>query len=547
MKYWIARLGFATFVALTTSGAFASAYYLSDCQPGASSECVAGSNSTGAGTAAKPWQTTTKLPALRPGDTVSFAKGGAWMFASSWSPAFGTRGSPITYTSYQGAWCTGGACATSKPRLTAPANTRLLDLSNSGSPVHKEGLVINGLELRATPGSTSNVSVGVFVYNDSDWITLDNLTISGFAIGVQLAGSNPVSSGSTSDGINQNIAIRNSDIHDNTSMGILGSAVDLLVENNRFDNNGGYNVYDHNLYLSGSAARPALRMTIRGNTSTRSGTGGNGNCHSAHFVFHGVLDQLTIENNVIDSSSGADPSCYGIAVDNGYTSAEIFTNVIVRGNTVANVGNVGIGLDTCQACTIENNVIVWNGAAAQSMVGIAVPGATANGSGGTGDAIQEAIVVRNNSIYIASGGSGARGIRLDTYGEDHQLVSNLVYFGVGAASGHACFSPGALSMFALFDNNLCYDASSSGRWSADYATLGAAQRAGYDMHGSNANPLLATVPSVANGYSMALKPTSPAIGAGGRVLSVDPDIGAWQHVGVVKAVPPSAPAGVVIQ
>ena len=452
---------------------------------------MAGSNSTGAGTPANPWQTTAKLPVLRAGDTVSFAKGGSWMFSGPWYPAFGTKASPITYNSYQATWCSSGTCASKKPLLTAPANTVFVNLSNGGNPVHKEGLVISALELKAVPGSTNTSSVGVFVYNDSDWITLDGLTISGFNLGVHLAGSSPVPAGSTSDGIDQYITIKNSDIHDNTGGAILGSAVDLLIENNRFDNNGSNNVFDHNLYLSGTTFRPATRMTIRGNTSTRSATGGTGVCRGVHFVFHGVLDDVLVENNVIDGTSGSADTCYGIGFDTGYPSAEIFRNVVVRGNAVVNVGNVGIAMDTCQVCTIESNVIVWTSAAIPSTRGIVLPGAPP----GPGDATQDKVIVRNNSIYIAAGGSAARGIRLDTYGTNHQVVSNLIYFGAEAGAGHGCFTPGPLSMFDAFDNNLCYDAGPNGRWSAVYPTLGAAQRAGFDLHGSNVNPMLVADPA----------------------------------------------------
>ena len=517
MKHWMASLGLATLAALASSGAHASAtYYLSDCQAGAVSGCVAGSNATGAGTSASPWQSVAKLPALRAGDTVYFAKGGSWMFAGPWGPTFGTQTAPLTYASYQAAWCSSAACAAQKPssacRREMPAS---YSSANGGDPQHKEGLVISGLELKAGAGLNST-SAGVFIYNDSDWITLDGLTISGFNIGIQLAGANPVGT-RPSDGINQYITVRNSSIHDNLSMGILGSATDLLIENNALDNNGGSNAFDHNIYLSGTQATPGTRMVIRGNTSTRAATGGTGACKGIQLVFHGVIDGLVLENNTVDGSAGAgsDGGCYGIAVDNGYSSAESFRNVVIRGNRIIDVGYIGIGVDTCVSCTIEDNVVVWGAATGLAgRTGIAVPVAMPNSTGGSGDIEQDQVTVRNNSVYVANGAPGSVGILLDSFGTNHTVVSNLVYFGPG--SGHACFRHGSLSMYTAFDNNLCFDANPNSKWSNTYSTLTSAQRAGFDLHGLNSDPLLATTPSATNGYSMTLKPGSPGLGAGNQ-------------------------------
>lgn len=59
---------------------------------------------------------------------------------------------------------------------------------------------------------------------------------------------------------------------------------------------------------------------------------------------HGQHQDLTIERNLVREDVGAaDPGCWGIAVDTGYSEAESFTNVVIRGNVVRNVGNMAIG------------------------------------------------------------------------------------------------------------------------------------------------------------------------------------------------------------
>ena len=554
MKNWIKSVALATFAALASPGAIAATYYLSDCQAGATAGCVVGSDAANGTTPSTPKRNVAALPALLAGDTVSFARGGSWSFPSPWYPGFGTKTAPKTYNSFQAAWCTSGTCLTQKPLLNAAVNIGLVAFTNGGSSSHKEGVVLKDLELKAGAGSTDLFSAAVFIYNDSDYITLDNLDISGFGLGISIQGTNEVGPGS--DGINNNITIRNSNIHDNLNLGLQGAATDLLIENNRFDNNGkgaGCSNRCHNLYL---ALYPMVneRIVVRGNTLTRSGRATTATCNGSSLEGHGNLRDLIIENNTIDESTGASGGCYGIQLTTlsiAYPN-EVMANIVIRGNRVVNVGGVGIGLAGCTSCVVENNVIVWDDSATH--VGIHLP----NGPQGD-DGVQEKVTVRNNSIYFAKADSTSRGIHLDTYGANHKVISNLIYFGPASAAGRVCFQTGPLTMYDAFDNNLCYHAGPGGKWSPTYGTLAAAQTAGYDTHGISADPLFLAMPNAVNGYGLSLRPDSPAVNIGHRTLSAPtditgrargtgPDVGAWQiGPSAVNLVPPAAPTGVIVQ
>ena len=576
MKNWAAGLGLATMAALASPQAFAASYYLSDCQTGAAAGCVSGNDGADGRTAAAPRRNVSALPALVAGDTVYFAKGGGWTFSSAgWGATFakdsyvsgisaGTYqagAAVITYTSYQAAWCSSGACLTQRPVLNAALNAGLVGFTNGGLSRHKEGATMRGLELRAGAGSTSIYTAGIGIYNDSDYLVFDDMEISGFGMGISIQGINTTETpGTDSDGYNDHITIKNSYIHNNLTQGFLGFANDLLIENNTFDRNGGAGVPsngDHNVYLAGNPGccsgpyTQGKRAVVRGNTLTRSSLVG-GVCTGVSLTLHNTWTDVVIENNTIDETGTEGGGCYGIDIVAADVGPERLTNIAVRGNRVINAGNIGIGMGSCINCTVENNVVVFLTARTDAS-GIVLPSKPKE----TDDAAQQAVIVRNNSIYIANGNANTVGIQLDTYGTNHKVTSNLIYFGAGSVAGHRCFKAGPLSMFDAFDSNLCYDASPFYRWSPTYPTLATAQAAGFDARGLSVNPLFTAAPGAGNGYSMALSANSPAIGAGnptasalqdfsGRVRGARPDIGASQFGSTATTtVPPSAPTGVM--
>src|SRR5262249_2578543 len=115
-----------------------------------------------------------------------------------------------------------------------------------GDPTHEEGYQFLNLELDG-PGSGD----GVFVYNDIKDVFLCNLSISNYGNGLNIEGSNPVTSSGT-DGLNARITLRGSRVTNNSGQGWLGGCTGCVVEYNYFDHNGQDNIYDHDIYMGGA-------------------------------------------------------------------------------------------------------------------------------------------------------------------------------------------------------------------------------------------------------------------------------------------------------
>jgi hypothetical protein len=304
----------------------------------------------------------------------------------------------------------------------------------------EEGYVFANLELRGR-----GMGSGFFLYNDVDDVLIDNVLIDGFSVGVYAGGSNPPAAGS--DGKNARIVLRNSQLRNNAEQGYLGASDDSAIECNVFSNNGASRaVFNHNLYVS--ADRPAVNVRVRGNDLHRSAMVG-GKCQGVSLVAHGNIDGLLIEGNVVREDVGAAAGgCWGIAVDAGWETPEAFKRVVIRGNRVLNVGNIGIGLNACSDCLVENNVIVHE--QPFETTAIAIPDRGRDGN----DGMLQAVVVRNNSVLVTARSGGGTGVALSGEGSGHVVTSNAVlYMGSGAFS---CFSLAApVASYAAVDHNVC--------------------------------------------------------------------------------------------
>ncbi|MEK7703746.1 MAG: right-handed parallel beta-helix repeat-containing protein, partial [Myxococcota bacterium] len=243
-------------------------------------------------------------------------------------------------------------------------------------------------------------------------------------------------------------------------------------------------------------------------------------------------DGLLIENNTVREDVGAaGQGCWGIAVDSGYATAESFRHLTVRGNTVVNVGNIGIGVNACEDCVLENNVIVSD--QTFGSVAISVP----DRDRGADDLAMTRVTVRNNSVYTSA--SGSTGIRVEGEGSGHVVVSNAIHHaGSGAAT---CFGLGlAGGAYTDVDNNLCFGPNASSlEWELGSGDLAAWRAAtSFDASSVSADPTF-TSPS---GPDYDLRPasaSSPCVDAGhptrsastdisGAARDADPDIGAYE-------------------
>lgn len=534
-----ARAAVLAFAALCSVQAGATVYYVSDCQAGFTPGCEPGDDTRDGKSPDTAWRTAARVATafgtLQAGDEVRFARGGSFNPFSLYIYNRNSRAAtPIVLDAYTPPK---GSASWPRPILIVPADKNGLDFQDGGDADHDEGYVVRNLDIRGSD-SSSNGRTGIFLYNDVDHVLLDNLRITGFAIGVNCSESHPPNPGS--DAFNEFITLRNSRIADNGVQGWLGGCGHVLIENNQFDNNGfaGPLLWrNHNIYMGSGHD-----ITVRNNVLTRSAVG-SGKCQGVALVAHGTISNFVIEGNLIDESTGAGDGCYGIQVTPGSLDhAESFAGTAIRANTIVNVGGNGISVGSCPDCVIENNRVVQM--SARTFTGINMP--SENIQVGI-DAADTHLTVRNNTVYIAHGTTGSAAIHVGTYGQNHVVVSNLLYYGAGS-TGAACFSTQGLvpASFTALDYNLCFNAGTY-VYSSAYATLDLARAAGFDQHGLSSDPLFDAVPSAANNWRLVVSPNSPTIGAGHPTLSVttlQPNIGAYPRWRSVK---PKAPAGVKVR
>ena len=441
-----------------------------DCQTGADGACVAGSDSNSGSSPDAPRQSFANaqsiFSSLAAGDSIQFCRGGSFSVGSGvrWSNTSCTEESPCVVTDYEPNWA---QSELARPIITQPNSARVFDMDRSG----QEGFTFSNMDLRCTGCSTSGSSVGVFLYQSKAGVILENLRIEGFRIGVQAA---------PDTGSIDRLTLRGLEIVHSERQGFLGAANELIIEDSYFEDNGEGTIYDHNIYVSGGD-----NIIIRGNELYRSSLDSNGACMGVPLVVHGTVNTMLIEGNTIREDVGlATPYCWGIGVDTGYSASEYFRDVTIRGNTIINVGNVGIGVTSCDNCLIENNTILH-----QQEFGITAIAAP-NKSRRDNDGPLDEVTVRNNSIYIASSGTG---INIGTEGTNHTLVSNAIHY--SGTGNFNCINVGlSPSAYRAIDHNTCFfPNSSSVEWEDGSGTsptpLGAWQGIhGMGLNSQNQNP-----------------------------------------------------------
>ncbi len=386
-------------------------YYVCDCAPGSDPNCVAGNDANNGTNPSTPWQSIAKVQSivnnLQSNDQILFAKGGAWVNSSLNIYNFNsTASAPIVFNSYSPSW--GG---TDKPILTeSRSGHNLFNLADGGNADHDEGYVFKNLDLRGLGTS----QWAFFAYNDADYVTIDNVDIDGFGIGVHSGGANQANNGA--DYENQHMVISNSKITNCSEQGFLGGGSYLIIENCYFENNGfALSIFNHNIYLSNGD-----NVIIRGNELYKTAVV-NGLADGVSLVVHGTHDSLLIEGNYIHEDLGStNVNAWGIGVDPGYSSTESFTHLIIRGNIIENMYNVGIGVASCQGAIIENNVIINENAA--GFRAIAAPDRITSAE----DIPMDSLTIRNNSIFLSNASSSTIGIELGTEGSNHIVVSNVI-------------------------------------------------------------------------------------------------------------------------
>jgi hypothetical protein len=352
--------------------------YFSDCAQGAEPKCVPGNNANAGTDPSSPKRDTRGLDvnALPAGSQLLFAKGGAWSdFSLVLRNLNATPAAPLVLDAYEPAW--GGSA---RPTL-ATGNGIVLVFGLYNDRVVDGGYTVRNLKL---DGRESG-QWGVFIVGETRNITLENLEITGFEIAIHF--QNMGTTGNTA------LVIRNNEIHHNRKMGLLGDAHDMVIEGNTIaSNNYSGSGFNHGLYLSGSGRNAIVR-----NNRFLKNSVVNGKCTGGNFTVHGKWDGLLIEGNTI-AQDAAEGGCYGLSITPGYTTAEYFRNVVVRGNTIVNVGGCAICFGAAVGPVAENNLLVNLNKSWMSGVVLA---ANVQSPGIGGDEVDDGAVIRNNTMCFA--------------------------------------------------------------------------------------------------------------------------------------------------
>ncbi len=534
-----------------TEPAQAASYYVCDCLEAADAQCLPGDDSADGRTPSSAWRSydmaRTAFSAIEAGDRIRFCRGGAFDAGTSgrWVNDACRVDRPCTITDYLPGWA-GGDEMRPVIRQERPGGYGFA-FENGGPARHEEGYVLENLDIRGLVDGGS-ARFGVFLYNDVDDVTIRNVHVEGFNVGVHVGSSNECAEDdAVCDGVNDRISLIDSSVMYNSEQGWLGGSSGSVIEGNYFEGNGTRAIFDHNIYVSSTVAE-TVGMRVVGNRSYRSAPQAAGECGGASLVVHGNHTDLAISGNTIWEDVGAaQEECWGIAVDPGYSSAEAFTDVIVSGNTVRNVGNVGIGVAACVACTIENNVVVSEQAFA--VRAIAAPDRTA----GDGDAEMTGVTVRSNSIYLAGDSDSSIGIVMSGEGTGHKVVSNAIHY-AGAGNDFSCLNATLpTGAYDVIDYNVCHfpRAGSGAEWAdgiggtADRSLLRWNRQTGFDEHSRMADPGF-HAPGAPDYDLRATAEDADLIGAGdptesslydffARLRGGFPDAGAYQQGNAVRS------------
>ena len=578
-------------LALSALGANAATTYFNDCGTGSTTGCV--SAAAPDGSIANPYKTgasfQTVFNAAQPGDQILFAQCGAingFVTTGLHNAYSGTSSAnlaamaanPIIIQEYTPAGCTGSP----KPRL----NSSIVDGDSifyfyAGSGQADGGYTIRNLRLEST-GYHNASAIGMLRW--SSFVVFDNLTINGFG------GAGITCGGQPTYGYPNNVTLKNSTFTNNGTLGIgFFGCSNVTIDNNTLDNNGYEDVtstlsHNHSIYVSGTdqlasafaggVPQVSSAVVIRNNTITRNslcpsvGTNGYnaasstcsapliGLCASTVIVGHDRAQDWIIENNKLMQTSGTSSGgCWGIEMDSkdgGYS--EYQKRLVVRGNTIANVGNQALIFQGgCQNCLLENNNVFWESSAVTSAGGgmtciyfghrvvNATPEANFDNTAAT---------VRNNTCWFAATTAASFGVIIAEDGTNHIVENNLIVFDLaGTNAGAECFNTnltGALgaSAFTRWNYNLCNHFSTWGNGGSKATWSGAAATLNFDANSiassvSTASlmvgsPSYATPGNAAITFASAAKAAGIATQAAPRDITTclrpsPPSIGAYEY------------------
>ena len=525
----IARVAAACAVEPMRSGG--TVYYYCDCGTGASAGCHPGDDGNAGTDPDHPRRTIASAASLlrshaAVNDTVALCRGGAFDATGSLQVGSTRCGAGVVCNDLRDYAPTTFA-GVAKPVINnAAGNVSLFSITGNLG-----GVRIMNLRLVGDNGAMGNHNMGFFIYSSAHDVTACNLEMDLFDFAFYNESNN---------GVTQNIKLTGSRITNSRTMGYLGAGDHNEISYNEWEGNGSTNMFDHTVYLG--THDPVVDVRLVGNAIH--GQYGP-TCLGAPVVVHGQFDGLLIDGNLVDvDHDKTTGGCWGMGLGaGGYSEPAWFRHVRIANNVIRNGGNTPLTVANCPGCLIENNLILqdWTygpstGVGGWSVVGIGVPSDPARSA--QGDDINDANVIRNNTIWFGPRSTGATGIRLTTEGSGH-VVANNVVVDASLTPGQPiyCYDYGlALTAYAFINNNLCYSLLNSS-WEKSRGSLAAWRT--YAVARSFDTASLVADPKYALDQGFIPPAASPLVGAGsaaqgsmsdlfGRGRAAPPAIGAFE-------------------
>jgi len=497
-------------------------YYVCDCatsgaagaqptgqQPAAG--CTGGNDGLAGTSPATAWRTYGKaqgqFASLNAGDAILFCNGGTWDLtgASSyrWVNRNSSAGNRVVLAAYTATWGTGP-----RPLMLDPLGTYAFNFDD-GSDIARGGYIVAGIAIQglgkpATPCASSAPfpMEAFFIYNNISNVKICDVDEEYLCIGAENAGGN-------ANDDDMNIVTTNTYVGNNGAQGYLGGGTGQIITKSYYVNNGFETAnLDHHIYISSNNATGMQVTSCELYKAAQVG----GHCSGATVVNHGLTGSLTIAGLWIHEDAGnATGSCYGLGINPGYTSFEGFSNVIINGNAIENVGGAAVDLSACHNCTVENTICLAAPTSGFECVALTNDG---QGSGG-GDWDNQSVAMINNTGY----GNGTS-FSIRNTGTLMSSYNNVTF--QTATGSVPCFNYALATnaQYSGINNNWCFTPNGTGVWNQNGSqSLTTWRTNGWDLNSTqNTNPSFvnARISTTFAGAIADFTPavSSPLIGAG---------------------------------
>jgi len=381
--------------------------------------CDTGSDENDGLSPSAPWLTFAKAMGsfkyLKSGESINFCRGGVFYIDNrAWLSNYSCLADNRCRIGDYYAVVDSTSAELERPKIISNNGSMVFNFADGGNADQDGGYLVENLILKSAVVSGD---AAITLFNDVDDLTIRNVEIDGFSVGIEAAGTNTLNEGSNKH--NERIIFENNQVINNSGQGWLGGCSDCEIRGNLFENNGYKTAsLNHNIYFAG---HDEVNVIIADNILRKS-TFIDGACRGVSLVMHGTVKNLIIENNLIEEEAGkAEMSCYGIAVDPGYATEESFEHLIIRGNTIKNLGGLGFGCASCVDVLIENNTFINENE--QLFTAVIIPNKTEDALKSSG------IVVQNNEVIISSTiDPSQKGFKIRPQDGDYALINNKVYF-----------------------------------------------------------------------------------------------------------------------